>query len=113
MNEISYELNRMATTTPTEEELTSAERFLVGNTAIELQSQDSVGRSLARLWIIGLPPEELGRNSEHIGKVTASEVDAAAARYFPAAGQAIVAVGVEKVIREQLAPFGLDVKPAP
>ncbi len=113
VNEISYELNRMATTTPTEEELTSAERFLVGNTAIDLQSQDSVGRSLARLWIIGLPPEELGQKSDRIGKVTLTDVDTAAAHYFPAAGQAIVAVGVEKVIREQVAPFGLDVKPAP
>lgn len=113
VNEMSYELNRMATTTPSEEELKGAERFLVGNTAITLQSQDSVGRSLARLWIIGLPPEELGLKSDRIGKVTLTDVETAAAHYFPAAGQAIVAVGVEKVIREQLAPFGLDVKPAP
>jgi hypothetical protein len=40
-------------------------------------------------------------------------VDAAAARYFPAARQTIVAVGVEKVIKEQLAPFQLEVKAAP
>ncbi len=61
VNEIDYELNRMATTTPSEEELIHAQRYLVGNHAIDLQAQDSVGKSLARLWYSGLPPEELGR----------------------------------------------------
>jgi predicted Zn-dependent peptidase len=113
LNEIDYELNRMATTSPSEEELAHAQRYLVGNQAIDLQAQDSVGRSLARLWILGLPPEELGRESQRIGKVTIKDVDEAASKYFPAARQAIVAVGVEKVIKDQLAPFGLEVKAAP
>ena len=113
LNEIDYELNRMATTSPSEEELVHAQRYLVGNQAIDLQAQDSVGRSLARLWILGLPPEELGRESERIGKVTIKDVDEAAAKYFPAARQAIVAVGVEKVIKDQLAPFRLEMKAAP
>ncbi len=113
LNEIDYELNRMATTSPSEEELAHAQRYLVGNQAIDLQAQDSVGRSLARLWILGLSPEELGRESERIGKVTIKDVDETASKYFPAARQAIVAVGVEKVIKDQLAPFGLEVKAAP
>ena len=113
LNEIDYELNRMATTSPSQEELVHAQRYLVGTQAIELQAQDSVGRSLARLWIVGLPPEALGTESERIGKVTVQDVDNVAARYFPAALQSIVAVGVEKVIKEQLAPFGLEVKAAP
>jgi predicted Zn-dependent peptidase len=113
LNEIDYELNRMATTTPSDEEVLHAQRYLVGNQAIDLQAQDSVGQSLARLWILGLPPEELGRESERIGKVTLQDVNAAAARYFSAARQSIVAVGVEKTIKEQLAPFRLEMKPAP
>jgi predicted Zn-dependent peptidase len=113
VNEIDYELNRMATTTPSEEELAHAQRYLVGNRAIELQSQDSVGRSLARLWVLGLPPEELGQESERISKVSRGDLDNAAAKYFPAARQAIVAVGVEKIIKDQLAPFQLEVKAAP
>jgi predicted Zn-dependent peptidase len=113
VNEINYELNRMTTTSPSEEELVHAQRYLVGNQAIDLQSQDAVGRSLARVWIFGLPPEELGRQSERIGKVTINDVNTAASRYFPAARQAIVAVGVEKVIKDQLAPFRLEVNAAP
>jgi predicted Zn-dependent peptidase len=113
VNEVDYELNRMATTSPSQEELLHAQRYLVGSQAIELQAQDAVGRSLARLWVLGLPPEELGRESERISKVTIQDVDKAAAEYFPAARQAIVAVGVEKVIKDQLAPFELEVKAAP
>ncbi len=113
LNEIDYELNRMATTTPSAEELAHAERYLVGTEALELQSQDSVGRSLARLWVLNLPPEELGRENEEIGKVTLRDVDDVASRYFLAARQTIVAVGVEKVIEDQLAPFQLQMEPAP
>ncbi|MBZ5668222.1 MAG: insulinase family protein [Acidobacteriia bacterium] len=113
LNEIDYELNRMATTSPSPEELVRAQTYLVGNQAIDLQAQDSVARSLARLWILGLPPEELGLESERIRKVTIKDVDEAGAQYFPAARQAIVAVGVEKVVKDQLAPFNLEMKPAP
>jgi len=113
VNEIDYELNRMATTSLSEEELVHAQRYLVGNQAIELQAQDSVGRSLARLWALGLPPEELGLESERIGKMTVKDVDEAGQKYFPAARQAIVAVGVEKVIKDQLAPFQLEIQTAP
>ncbi len=113
LNEILYELNRMATTSPSQDDVLHAQRYLVGNQAIDLQAQDSVARSLARLWILGLPPEELGLQSERIGKVTIKNVDAASAKYFPAARQAIVAVGVDKVIKQELAPFKLEMKMAP
>jgi zinc protease len=113
LNEINYELNRMATTTPSNEEVTHAQRYLVGNKAIELQAQEAVARELARLWVFGLPPEEVGGESEKILAVTAKDVEAAGVKYFPASRQTMVAVGEEKVIQEQLAPLGLIVKPAP
>ena len=40
-NEMVYELNRMATTSPTEEELATAKRYLVGLEAIRLQIRSS------------------------------------------------------------------------
>ena len=78
INEIEYELNRLATTSPSEEELAHAQRYLVGTQAVELQGEDALGRSLARLWVLGLAPEELGRESERIGKVTVQDVGRAA-----------------------------------
>ncbi len=113
LNEINYELNRMATTSPSAEDVAGAERYLIGNRAIELQAGDEVARDLASLWVFGLPSEELGRESERIQKVTAQDIEAVGKKYFTAARQAVVAVGEEKVVKEELAPFGIDVQPAP
>jgi zinc protease len=112
LNEVEYELNRMATTAPSDNEVAQARRYLVGLSAIRLQVQASVARQLATLWSYGLPPEELGAESEKIQKVTAQEVEAAGQKYFPASQRTIVAVGEEKVIREQLAPFGIPIRTA-
>ncbi len=113
LNEIDYELNRMATTEPGTDELARAKRYLVGVRALSLQSQESLASQLATLWTYNLPPEELGRESEEIQKVTAQDVEAAGRHYFPAARQTIVAVGDEQVIRKALAPFVLTFQEAP
>jgi zinc protease len=113
LNEIDYELDRMATTSPAADEVTRAQRYLVGFKAILLQVQGTVASELASLWVNGLPPEELGGESEKIQKVTVNDVDAAGAKYFPAFRQTIVAVGEERVARDQLAPFGLQMQSTP
>jgi zinc protease len=113
LNEITYELNRMATTDPAPDELSRAQRFLVGTNAIVLQVQGAVAGELASLWVDGLPPEALGQENADIKKVTVQDVAAAGRKYFAAARQTIVTVGEEKVVREQLAPFGLQIERAP
>lgn len=112
-NEINYELNRMATTDPTEEELSKAKRFLLGIEAIQLQSREAVARELANLWTNGLPPDEIGNYGKKIEKTSTSDVDAAAQKYYPASRMTVVAVGEEKVLRDSLAPFGIPIQPAP
>jgi zinc protease len=109
-NEISYELNRMATTAPEAAELESAKRFLNGSLAIQLQSRDAVARTLADYWISGLAPDELGAQSRKIEGVTVEDVEKAGRRYFPVSRMTVVAVGEEAVIKEQLAPFGFEFK---
>jgi zinc protease len=113
LNEILYEMNRMVTTSPTDNELQQAKHNLVGIEAISLQSREGVAGELADLWIRGLPPEEIGHYGKKITAITANDVDVAAKKYFPASRASIVAVGEEKVIREALAPFGLPINPAP
>ena len=113
LNEISYELDRMATTDPAPNELSHAQRFLVGTNALVLQVEGAVAGELATLWVDGLGPEAIGQENTDIGKVTIQDVAAAGRKYFAAARQTIVVVGEEKVIREQLAPFGLNIQPAP
>jgi zinc protease len=113
LNEIDYELNRMATTDPSPEELAKAQRYLVGTNAIFLQLQSAVAGQLAQLWVYGLPPEALGQESVDIQNVKAADAASAGRKYFPASRQTIVTVGEEKVVRDQLAPFGFPIEPAP
>src|SRR5579872_1255200 len=109
-NEMTYELNRLATTSPTDEELSKAKRFLVGIEAIQLQVRAAVAGELAGIWVDGLPPEEIGVYGQKIAATNTADVDAAARKYFPAAKAAIVAVGEEKVIRDALAPFAIPLQ---
>jgi len=110
LNEIIYELNRLATTAPTAEELSKAKRYLVGSEAIQLQSRTSLSAQLAGLWVDGLPPEQIGIYGQKVTNTTSPEVVAAARKYFPAYRQAIVAVGEEKVVRDAMEPLGIPVK---
>lgn len=107
-NEITYELNRIATTAPDQQELDRAKRYLIGSQAIRLQSRQAVARSLAQIWVDSLPPEELGVESRNIEKVAAKDVAAAGRKYFPAHRMTVVAVGEEKVVKDELSPFGLE-----
>ena len=113
LNEIDYELNRMCTTGPSDTEMTQAKRYLVGNEAIGLQSGGSLAGELASLWVDGLPPDNIAKESEKIDKSTPTDVTAAAKKYFPAARSTVIAVGEEKVVHEELKPFGIEIKPAP
>lgn len=112
LNEISYELNRMATTQPTEDELTRAQRYLVGLQALRLQSEAGVARQLATLWRLGMPSSTLGDESARIPKVTLGEVQEAGSKYFPFARQTVVTVGDQKAIETQLAVFGMKIQQA-
>jgi zinc protease len=111
-NEINYELNRMATTKPDEQEIESAKRYILGSTALQLQSRSGVARSLANLWVDSLPPEELGRQTEKLAAVKPEDVEAVGRKYYPAWRMTVVAVGEEKVIKDELSPFGLEFKKA-
>ncbi len=112
-NEICYEMNRMATTKPEQEEVLRGQRYVVGQQAFFVQRGSSLARQLASLWIQGLPPEELAQRSARVLKVSAEDVEAVGKKYFPVARQVIVVVGEEQVIREQLAPFGLALGSTP
>jgi zinc protease len=113
LNEIEYELNRMATTSPTQEELSKTKRYLVGSEALRLQARAPMALRLAGLWVDDLTSEQIGIYGQRVAAMTAADVDAAAKKYFPAYRTVIVAVGEEKVIREAVAPLGLTMRTLP
>lgn len=112
LNEMLYELNRMATTNPNEEEITRAKRYLLGIEAVILQSRAELTIELASLWLNGLGLDGIARYNQKIAATSASDIETVSKKYFPASRMAIVAVGDEKVIRDALQPFGLPMQPA-
>lgn len=110
VNEMEYELNRLATTSPTDEELSKAKHYLVGREALRIQDRASLARRLAALWVAGLQPDQIGIYSQKVTAVTAADVNAAGRKYFLGYRTAIIAVGEEKVIREALSPLGITVR---
>lgn len=107
-NEIAYELNRMATTAPEEQEVESARRYILGSMALGMQSRQGVSRTLANLWIDGLPATELAHQNAELEKVKPADVERVSRKYFPVSRMTVIAVGDEQVIKQQLAPFGLE-----
>ncbi len=110
--EIEYELNRMAAAPPAADEVQRAQRYLVGNKAISLQSRASLARELATIWVDGLPPAEVGLESERIQQVTPQQVQQVGEKYFSPSRVTVVAVGEPKVVQEQLNTFGMPIEPA-
>jgi zinc protease len=111
LNEIMYELNRMATTAPTSDELNTAERYLVGTRAIALQAIDGLAHELANLWVFDLPPQTLGDESRRVLTVKPVDVENMGRKYYPASRATFVAVGEPKIIRDQLGSFGVPIQP--
>ena len=106
LNEILYEMERMATTDVTDEEMERAFRRDAGSLAISLQTSGGVADELSRLWVLGLPPDEIGREVDELAKVTKADVRRAARRVFGTGAARIVAAGDAAAIREELATFG-------
>ncbi len=111
-NEIEYEMNRMATTAPSEVEVTTAKRYMVGSLALQSQSRSSVALRLVGFWKHGQQPEELWKSSQKIESASPADIENAGKKYFGASHMNVVAVGDEKVIKDSLAPFGVEFKKA-
>jgi predicted Zn-dependent peptidase len=99
-------MERMATTEPADEEMERAFRRDAGSHAISLQTAGGVADELVRLWVLGLPPDEIGRVVDALARVTKADVRRASRRVFGTGAARIVAVGDAAAIREELATFG-------
>ena len=106
LNEVLYEMERMATTEPTDEELERAFRREAGALAIALQTAAGVADELARLWVLDLPPGEVGRIVPGLAAVTKGDIRRVSRRVFGTGSARIVAVGDAAAIREELGTFG-------
>jgi zinc protease len=113
LKETFFELKRISTEPPSAEEMEHAKRYLVGNTALDLQSRTAVAELLGKYWVDGQPSNHLNEEMGGIQKATAPEVAQVAAKYFSPDRMTVVAVGQKTVIQQQLKPFRMEIVPAP
>jgi zinc protease len=113
LNEIDYELGRLGTTRPSDEEVKTAKRYQSGLYLLRNQIQASVARLLANNWVNGLPPEALGEFVPKVNAVTVEAIEKLGRTLFSAATQTVVVVGDAAKVKPDLQPFGevIEVKP--
>jgi zinc protease len=113
LKETFYELKRIATEPPSDAEMQQAKRYLIGNTALALQSRTAVAETLGQYWVDDEPATHLNEEMANIQKTTAQDAAKVAAKYFAPDRMMIVAVGEKQVIMDQLKPFNIEIAPAP
>lgn len=106
LTEIFYELDRMRALPVAEEELADARNYLSGVFSLGLGTQDGLAGQLATAYLNELPENYLETYRQKIRSLTATDVLAAARKYFDSANAQIVVVGDRKQVSEQAALFG-------
>lgn len=106
VNEIRYELGRIATTAASDEELENARQYLIGGGLLGLSTQAGLAGTAASLEYAGVGLEFLWEHQRALAKVTGDDVRAVAERLMnPTLGRYVV-VGDAELIEPQLDSLG-------
>jgi zinc protease len=100
------ELDRMAKTPPSKDELARAKRYETGTYLMRNQVQQALATTLAHDWILGLSPEALSEFPARVDAVTLDDVRRLGRELFPALTQTVVVVGDAARVAKALARFG-------
>jgi zinc protease len=111
--ETVFELNRIATSPVSDQELASAKRYLLGTLGSRLQSRASLSLRLADLWVYGLDAQFIRKDADGVVSSTTAQVQQVSNRYLAPEKMTVVAVGEDKVVHDQFAPFNIPVVAVP
>jgi predicted Zn-dependent peptidase len=90
--EAFYELDRMWSAPPSDDELKRAKRFAAGAFLVRTQVHDRLAEALARYWLMQLPPKSLEQYVERLNAVTLPELNRVCEALFPSLRQTVVVV---------------------
>ncbi|MBX9801967.1 MAG: insulinase family protein [Caulobacteraceae bacterium] len=99
---ILAELTRLATTRPTESEMTTRQAILTGAFGSSLETVDGLGSLVAGLALYDLPMSDLAAYAGRVRAITPEQVQAAFARHLPASDASLVIVGDASTFIEAL-----------
>ncbi len=100
--QLFLELDGIHTKPLTDAELRLSKDFLIRSMPGEFESADSVNRSLASLWLFGLPIDYYSKLPAEVEAVTSSDAQRAAAKYVRPENLLVVAVGDKAKIESGL-----------
>jgi zinc protease len=104
--EIGYELGRIASLPPTQDELDQARQYAIGTMQLSVASQGGLAATLLTLAAVGLDMDWLYDQPAKLAAVTVDDVQAAGARYLAPSRAVIVVLGDAAVVREPVATLG-------
>jgi zinc protease len=104
--EIFYELDRMAATDVTPDELERSTRYQAGLYLLRNQTQGALAGTLAQYWVNGLPPAALAEFVGKIKAVTMAQVREVGKKLMTSDSQTVVIGGDAKQIESDVAIFG-------
>ncbi len=110
---ILAELTRLATTRPTESEMTTRQAILTGAFGSSLETVDGLGSLVAGLALYDLPMSELAAYAGRVRAITPEQVQAAFAEHLPASDASLVIVGDASTFIEALRARYPDVEVIP
>lgn len=106
LQEFFAEYRRIGSELVGDEELAANKRFVAGGYLLGTQLQGALARQLASNWLVGLPPEFLGRYVPLVQQVSAEQVREMGRKYFNPDDQSLIVVGDKAALGEQLKAFG-------
>lgn len=106
MNELSLELQRIASEPVSAQELTNARRALIGRFALSLDSPQSLMGNLATQKIYRLPADYWDTYPQRVEAITPADIQRVAKKYYDRDRLQIVAVGDAKEVSKVLAKYG-------
>ncbi len=104
--EIFYELDRLATTLPADEELESTKRLLKGSFLLSNEVTSAIAATLISYWIDGKTPADLAKFIPAIEKVSKQDIQAMGRKYLASRKQVVAISGDASAIKDDLSLFG-------
>lgn len=104
--EIFYELDRMGATTPKDEELSRAKRFVSGLFLLRNEIDGGLARTLSSNWVRGLPLKALSEYVPKVNAVSAGDTVEVGRKYMTSRSQIVVIGGDAKSVRPAVEQFG-------
>ncbi|MBK5256639.1 MAG: insulinase family protein, partial [Vicinamibacteria bacterium] len=111
LKEIFYEIDRLQAEAPSESELDSAKNYTLGTFVLRNSDRSGIIAQLEFIRFHGLPADYLNTYVGKVRAVTPAVVQQMARKYIDDTRIVIVAVGDQKVIEDQVKPYG-PIRPA-